>query len=69
MEFAGQYVSKVTQIHSDIEAVVDTSPIDVTLTPACLVVIGTFQLVQPKGCGQDSWGSESHHMCARPFLA
>ena len=46
-EEIAHFADKVTRIRYDLDAVIDTDPVDVTLAPACPVLMDTFQLVQP----------------------
>ncbi|XP_062818682.1 uncharacterized protein LOC134293816 [Anolis carolinensis] len=42
------FADKVTQICSDWDRVIDTLPMDVTLAPACPVLMDTFRFVPPE---------------------
>ena len=44
---AQHFADKVTRIHSDLDDVVNTGPVDVTVAPACPVLMGKFQVLQP----------------------
>ena len=46
-KFAQHFAGKIARIHSDLDAVVKTSSVDVTVAPACLVLMDKFQFLQP----------------------
>ncbi|XP_061490084.1 uncharacterized protein LOC133388035 [Rhineura floridana] len=68
-EFARHFADKVAQIRSDLDAKIDS--LKGCNFGSCLSNNAFFSICTARGCGQDPWRGESHHMFARPlpFLA